>query len=362
VLIESLLCLRGWHLSGPKPLKSRGLYLWTASINSDDSRKPLSLGTSALCMHVLSKWGRYRGRPELVDGVTATFKELLSGFRDSSSHYLEIRGQKLALWDQLHFNEGKVHYLWNFFAPVSLVTLMGLAERSELMGDPDLLKFMVRFSLWISDHVCPAGGGTVGVSGGESLADPKVWSTAQSVIVLSRILDRRHLFMMKPQGEASDNAIISGFSTPLLASDRSPELGKPLATETVGVVAHSVDVFISYAVEDKEQALHLAEVFGSRNIPYFLSEKNIKPGDNWVDEVKRALRSCKILYSLVTPSSLGSEWVQIEWNVASFLEKKIVPVLLRVSVSDLPERLRSYQSIDFHRINELSESEMLQRQ
>jgi TIR domain len=135
-----------------------------------------------------------------------------------------------------------------------------------------------------------------------------------------------------------------------------------LAAETVGVAAHSVDVFISYAVEDKEQAWHLAEVFGSMNISYFLSEKNVKPGDNWVEEVKRALRGCKVLYSLVTPSSLGSEWVQIEWNVASFLEKKIVPVLLRVSVSDLPERLRSYQSIDFHKIRELSELEMLQRQ
>lgn len=66
--------------------------------------------------------------------------------------------------------------------------------------------------------------------------------------------------------------------------------------------------------------------------------------------MKEALRSCRIFCVLITPNSLRSEWVAIEWNAAWVFGKKIIPILFRSNPEDLPKPLQSYQYIDFHQL------------
>lgn len=322
--------------SRPEAIRQQGLYLWSASLGFND-RRPLSLGTSALCMHVLKKWGQYRGRPELVEGVAATFKRLVSGFGEHSDLYLDIGGQRLSIWDQLHFNEGNIHYMWYFFAPITIVTMLSLGERAEFSGDPAFLRFLTHFISWITENACLLDDGTLGIRGGETLADAKVWSTAQSVIVLSRLLDRRHL--------------VGGHESPEGSAARSGEAPVVFAG---GLEERSrFDVFLSYSSADKDQARILFELIGARGLSAFLSEKNIKPGDSWDSEIRRALVDCSTVLVLMTPNSVKSKWVLAESSAAWFFGKKVVPVLFRCGESDLPDHLRMVQAVDFHDVSKI---------
>jgi len=112
----------------------------------------------------------------------------------------------------------------------------------------------------------------------------------------------------------------------------------------------AVDVFLSSAVADKDEAKIILDTLEKEERTVFWAEKNIDAGDNWEKGIKEALRNCRNFWILVTPNSLHSEWVITEWATAWALDKKIVPILFRCRPEDLPKRLQSYQCVDFHQI------------
>jgi ubiquitin-protein ligase len=118
----------------------------------------------------------------------------------------------------------------------------------------------------------------------------------------------------------------------------------------------AVDVFLSYATVDKDEARMVFDSLEEDGASVFLAERSIKAGDFWEDRIKEALKNCRSFWILITPNSLNSEWVNTEWVVAWALGKKIVPILYRCKPEDLPKRLQSYQCIDFHRIGQAVES------
>ena len=108
------------------------------------------------------------------------------------------------------------------------------------------------------------------------------------------------------------------------------------------------DIFLSFSSLDKDEAREIYTFLRDQNIRVFLSEATVSPGLKWERVVKEALSNTEMLCVLSTPSSLKSEWVLTEWAVAWGKDLPVLPILLRCSVNDLPERLKSYQSIDFH--------------
>ncbi len=118
----------------------------------------------------------------------------------------------------------------------------------------------------------------------------------------------------------------------------------------------TLDVFLSYAVKDTDEARIIFDKLRKENITAFQAEKSIKAGEIWEERIKEALRSCRNFWILVTPNSLNSEWVITEWAAAWALNKRIVPILLRCGPEDLPKRLQSYHSIDFHHIDDAIET------
>jgi len=121
------------------------------------------------------------------------------------------------------------------------------------------------------------------------------------------------------------------------------------ATQQKAEVA-AVDVFLSYAIADKDEARMVFDILMKEEKTAFLAERSIEAGDFWEDRIKEALKNCRYFWILVTPNSLHSEWVITEWATAWSLDKKIVPILFRCKPEDLPKRLQSYQCVDFHQI------------
>ena len=92
-------------------------------------------------------------------------------------------------------------------------------------------------------------------------------------------------------------------------------------------------VFLSHSALDREVARSLKEVLATHTkgeIEWWLSSdgQSIRGGKNWRAEVEKALRECRLLFILFTPTSQRSAWVQFEAGFADALGKDIVPIAL----------------------------------
>ncbi len=76
-------------------------------------------------------------------------------------------------------------------------------------------------------------------------------------------------------------------------------------------------VFISYAKEDQEQALHYYSLFQAEGVSPWLDKKNLLPGQNWEAEISRALSDANLVVLLLSPRSVSKRgFVQREANEA----------------------------------------------
>jgi TIR domain len=112
------------------------------------------------------------------------------------------------------------------------------------------------------------------------------------------------------------------------------------------------DIFLSYSTVDKDEARRIQDALTNVGKTCFMSEKSLKPGDNFQDEIRSALEASNEIWILVSPNSIKSAWVHREIAAAWALRKRIVPILLRCAPGDLPEILADKHAIDFHKMTD----------
>lgn len=97
-------------------------------------------------------------------------------------------------------------------------------------------------------------------------------------------------------------------------------------------------VFISYAKEDREQALQYYEMLENEGVSPWMDVRKLLPGQNWEAEIERALSSANLVILLLSPRSVSKRgFVQREANEAiARLKYKlptdiyVIPLLLEV--------------------------------
>jgi hypothetical protein len=112
------------------------------------------------------------------------------------------------------------------------------------------------------------------------------------------------------------------------------------------------DVFLSYSSRDSKEAEYIREDIEKLGGTVFLSEKSLRPGQDFAEEIRGSIKGSKELWILCSPDSLRSDWVATEWGAAWVLEKLIIPILHQCSPDQLPERLKKLQCIDLYRVKE----------
>lgn len=109
------------------------------------------------------------------------------------------------------------------------------------------------------------------------------------------------------------------------------------------------DVFISYARDTAPLAKQLSQALETQGFPPWIDFKDLRAGQDWQDEIGRALDKAATFLILMTPDSLSSSWQETEWRAAltrvwSDSAKRLIPVV--VGGTEPPPFLRNWISLD----------------
>jgi predicted nucleotide-binding protein len=89
---------------------------------------------------------------------------------------------------------------------------------------------------------------------------------------------------------------------------------------------HKPKVFISYSKEDSVFAQLIEQVLLRANIATWRYENQLKPGDEWRNEIDQQLMNADIVLVILTPDAYNSIYVTYEWGFGMGQGKKIIPL------------------------------------
>jgi len=113
-------------------------------------------------------------------------------------------------------------------------------------------------------------------------------------------------------------------------------------------------IFLSYSHHNEPEAEELVKKLEKLHIKCFMARRGLRGGDLFSDLIRQKIQECSEFFLLLTPQSIQSEWVISEWSAAWALRKTIVPILLNCARKDLPERLQSVHSRNYHETDRIT--------
>lgn len=111
-------------------------------------------------------------------------------------------------------------------------------------------------------------------------------------------------------------------------------------------MANTAQVFISHTKDDSAFVHSLTQALDEQGVRYW-SDRSLKPGSRWLDEIESAISGASIFVLVISPRFETSEYALFETGFAVTRAREsgavIVPVLLPGAT--LPAALRGYQAI-----------------
>ena len=106
------------------------------------------------------------------------------------------------------------------------------------------------------------------------------------------------------------------------------------------------EVFISYSRQNwRPHVKSLAQHLYDADLKLWIDQHIIRSGGDWLDEINKALDQCKVLVLCVSPSSLNSRYVKMEYRYFLDENKPVLPII--IEETKLPAELRRIQHVDY---------------
>ncbi|HVU29641.1 MAG TPA: toll/interleukin-1 receptor domain-containing protein [Sphingomicrobium sp.] len=106
----------------------------------------------------------------------------------------------------------------------------------------------------------------------------------------------------------------------------------------------SQSYFLSYSRADQDFALRFATDLRARDVPIWIDQLDIRPSEHWDRAIERAVRDCRGLIVILSPSSVESDNVADEISYAIDRAKPVLPVM--IERCQMPLRITRMQMID----------------
>jgi hypothetical protein len=114
-----------------------------------------------------------------------------------------------------------------------------------------------------------------------------------------------------------------------------------------------VKVFISYSSADSKFADQLTSLLQNEDIDVWSAEKEIVPGELFVEKLDSAIMSADAIISVLSKSSGSAQYQQFELASALANGKKIIPIVIDRE-ANVPFSLRNLQYLNIDNQNDLS--------
>ncbi|MFA5553679.1 MAG: toll/interleukin-1 receptor domain-containing protein [Phycisphaerae bacterium] len=106
-------------------------------------------------------------------------------------------------------------------------------------------------------------------------------------------------------------------------------------------------VFVSHATTDKWLAKTICEKIEEQGAITFRDDRDINGGDDIPEEIRQQIKRSQEFLVLLTPSSVGRQWVLLEVGAAWGWRKgfRIVAILEHVDIDPIPEIIKSKKAV-----------------
>ena len=113
------------------------------------------------------------------------------------------------------------------------------------------------------------------------------------------------------------------------------------------------EVFLSHGTYDKWIATVLCEkIEALGNVHVWRDDRDIDGGDEIPDAIRTAIRRCDEFVVLLSPESVGREWVLIELGAAWNQRCRIIPLFYHVDPDKIPNIIRNTKGFHLHELDD----------
>jgi hypothetical protein len=124
------------------------------------------------------------------------------------------------------------------------------------------------------------------------------------------------------------------------------------APQLAALAAGRLSIFVSYSREDWTEFVEpLVGRLRQAGFQVWVDQHLLRGGQDWLDEINRALARSDCLVLCVSPDALDSKYVKMEYRYFVTENKPLIPVICRQA--ELPVELRGIQHIEYVKLDNL---------
>lgn len=124
------------------------------------------------------------------------------------------------------------------------------------------------------------------------------------------------------------------------------------APQLAALAAGRLSIFVSYSREDWAECVEpMVARLQQAGFQVWVDQHLLRGGQDWLDEINKALERSDCLVLCVSPDALASKYVKMEYRYFVAEGKPLIPVICRSA--ELPAELRGIQNMEYLDVDKL---------